>query len=117
MPLLPAFAARDTGIVVDLHHLPSIASGNCLQLRVGARVRRLCCWPQQRVSLDQAAQELHEMVLFGGRRARVVQQRLTCARIADAKDTRSSGDLQEIVLSINLTPRKCLNYLTPANRR
>ena len=28
-------------------------------------------------------------------------------------DTLSQADLQEIVLSLNLTPRKCLNYLTP----
>ena len=28
-------------------------------------------------------------------------------------DTLSQADLQEIVLSLNLTPRKCLGYLTP----
>lgn len=28
-------------------------------------------------------------------------------------DTVSQADLQEIVLSLNLTPRKCLGYLTP----
>jgi len=28
-------------------------------------------------------------------------------------DTVNQADLQEIVLSLNLTPRKCLGYLTP----